>query len=29
MLNAGLTALLLYPARVAAARWLPDESPAW
>ncbi len=28
-LNAGVAAVLIYPARVSAARWLPDEAPAW
>jgi rod shape-determining protein MreD len=28
-LNASLTAILLYPARAAVRRWMPDEAPAW
>jgi hypothetical protein len=28
-LNAVLTAILLYPARAAVRRWMPDEAPAW
>lgn len=28
-INAIVAALLLYPARSAAARWIADESPAW
>ncbi len=28
-LNAGLTAVLLYPARAAATRWLAEEARAW
>jgi rod shape-determining protein MreD len=28
-LNAAILAVLLYPARVATARLLPEESPAW
>lgn len=28
-LNAGLVAVALYPARVAMARWAPDEIAAW
>lgn len=28
-LNAGVAAILVYPARAAAGRWLPDEAPAW
>jgi rod shape-determining protein MreD len=28
-LNAGVAAVLIYPARIAAARWIPDEAPAW
>ena len=29
VLNAAITALLLYPARVVAMRWVPDEVAAW
>jgi rod shape-determining protein MreD len=29
VLNAGITALLLYPARLIAMRWVPDEVAAW
>lgn len=28
-LNAAIAALLLYPARLIAARYVPDEAPAW
>ena len=28
-LNAGVAAVLLFPARVIARRWVLDESPAW
>ena len=28
-LNAALTGLLLFPARAAVGRWMPDEAPAW
>jgi rod shape-determining protein MreD len=28
-LNAVIAAILLYPARSAAGRWVADESPAW
>jgi len=29
VLNAAITALLLYPARLVAMRWVPDEVAAW
>ena len=29
VLNAAITGLFLYPARLAARRMLPDERPAW
>ncbi len=29
VLNAGLTAIFLYPARMAVNRWMPEEAPAW
>ena len=29
VLNAAITALLLYPARLIAMRWVPDEVAAW
>jgi rod shape-determining protein MreD len=28
-LNAAITAILLYPARLVAARYVPEEAPAW
>ena len=28
-LNAAITALVLYPARILASRWAPDEMAAW
>jgi hypothetical protein len=29
VLNAAITAVLLYPARLIAMRWVPDEVAAW
>jgi rod shape-determining protein MreD len=29
LLNAAITALLVYPVRIVVGRWAPDERPAW